>query len=264
MPDPLDGFASDTFTSGGETRSLLRAGSGPAVIVLSEIPGITPAVTAFGERVAARGFTAVLPHLFGEDGRAVSPGYAASSFARACIAKEFTVLALGRTSPIVGWLRALANEEHARCGGRGVGAVGMCFTGGFALGMMVEDAVAAPVLSQPSLPIGISRRRRRDLGLSEQDLERVKARAAAGACVLGLRFSGDRLSPPERFAELRRALGEAFIGIEIDSSSGNPYGHRSGAHSVLTEHLDDRPGTPTRAALEEVLNFLDRQLAREE
>ncbi len=216
----------------------------------------------FGRRVAASGLTAVLPHLFGEDGRAVSAGYAFTSFTRACVAREFTVLARSKTSPVISWLRALARHEHETCGGPGVGAVGMCFTGGFALGMMLEEAVVAPVLSQPGLPIGLTGAHRRDLGLSEHDLRRVEGRAKAGTCVLGLRFSDDKMSPPDRFAHLSELLGDSFIAVEIDSSPGNPGGHGRRAHSVLTEELDDRPGTPTRAALDQVLDFLRQRLGR--
>jgi dienelactone hydrolase len=260
VTDVLDGFDQSTYSSGGETKVVYRTGSGPAVIVISEMPGITPDVAAFGRKVAAQGLTAVLPHLFGEDGRAPSGGYIASSIAKACIAKEFTVLATGRTSPVIGWLRALARHEHEACGGPGVGAVGMCFTGGFALGMMVDDVVVAPVLSQPSLPFPVSARHRRDLGLSPGDLTRMQERAVAGCTVLGLRFTGDKASPPERFEHLRELLGEAFIGVELDSSPGNPHGHKKAAHSVLTGDLDDRPGTPTRAALDQVLEFFTDRL----
>ncbi len=124
MTDPLSDFERSTFTHAGETRTVYRAGSGPAVIVISEIPGITPDVAGFARKVAATGLTAVMPHLFGDDGRTPSPGYIGSSLARACIAKEFTVLARGRTSPVIGWLRALAADEHgtvrrARGGGGG-------------------------------------------------------------------------------------------------------------------------------------------------
>ena len=260
MADPLSDFEQSTFSHAGETRVVYRQGTGPAVVVMSEIPGITPAVAGFARKVAASGLTAVMPHLFGQDGRGPSPGYVVSSLTRACIAREFTVLATGRTSPVIGWLRALAAEDHRRCGGAGVGAVGMCFTGGFALGMMVDDVVVAPVLSQPSLPFPISRAERRDLGLSPGDVDRVRERAAAGCQVLGLRFTGDRASPPERFEHLRQLLGEAFIGVELDSSRGNPHGHRTMAHSVLTEDLDVRPGTPTRAALDQVLEFFTERL----
>ncbi|HEV3281349.1 MAG TPA: dienelactone hydrolase family protein [Acidimicrobiales bacterium] len=260
MPDALEAFEPATFTADGTSRTIYRTGSGPAVIVISELPGITPLVADFGHQVAAAGLTAVLPHLFGEDGRPPSAGYIASSFTRACISREFTVLATGRTSPIIAWLRALAVDEHRRCGGPGVGAVGMCFTGGFALGMMVDEVVVAPVLSQPSLPLPLTKKQRTDLGLSAPDLARVVERAAAGTCVLGLRFSGDRASPPERFDHLRVLLGDQFVGVELDSSPGNPDGHRKAAHSVLTEDLDDRPGTSTRAALDQVLAFFTGRL----
>jgi dienelactone hydrolase len=261
MPDALADFERTTFTAEDKTRVVYRTGSGPAVIVMSEIPGITPKVAEFGRTVVAAGFTAVMPHLFGDDGRAATAGYAVSSIARACITREFTLLAQGRTSPIISWLRALAKDEHHKCGGPGVGAVGMCFTGGFALAMMVEDVVVAPVLSQPSLPFPMTKALRRDIGLSAADTARVQERAAAGTCVLGLRFTGDKLSPPERFEHLRELLGDAFVAVELDSSVGNPYGHKKAAHSVLTEDLDDRPGTPTRAALDQVLDLFKERLA---
>jgi dienelactone hydrolase len=261
MSDALAGFDRSTFTHAGETRTVYRSGSGPAVIVISEMPGITPDVAGFAQKVADRGLTAVMPHLFGEDGRAPTVGYTLSSFSRGCIAKEFTVLAKGKTSPVIRWLRALAADEHQRCGGPGVGAVGMCFTGGFALGMMVDDVVVAPVLSQPSCPFPVSKAHRYDLGLSPDDVRRVEERAAAGCQVLGLRFTGDKMSPPDRFEHLRQLLGDAFIGVELDSSPDNPHGHKRVAHSVLTGDLDDRPGTPSRAALDQVLEFFTDRLS---
>ena len=176
------------------------------------------------------------------------------------MSREFTVLALHRTSPVTTWLRALARSEHERCGGPGVGVVGMCLTGGFALAMMVDDVVVAPVLSQPSLPFPVNRAHRQALGISDDDVDRVVERVAAGVCVLGLRFTGDVTSPPERFATLRELLGDGFVGVELDSSAGNPHGHRRGAHSVLTEDLDDRPGTPTREALDQVLDLFRTRL----
>jgi dienelactone hydrolase len=261
MTDTLEDFERTTFTAEGKTRTVYRIGTGPAVIVISEMPGITPGVATFGRTVAGAGFTAVLPHVFGDDGRAATPGYVLGSFAKACVSREFTVLALGQTSPIISWLRALAHHEHQQCGGAGVGAVGMCFTGGFALAMMVDDVVVAPVLSQPSLPLPVTRSKKRALGLSDADLARVRERAAAGSCLIGLRFSGDKMSPPERFDHLREVLGDAFVAVELDSSPGNPHGHKKMAHSVLTDDLDDRPGTPTRAALDQVLAFFSERLA---
>lgn len=260
MPDTLAGFTESTFTHDGYSRQVFAAGTGPAVIVIHEVPGITPEVVAFARRVVARGYSVRLPSLFGTPGRSVTIPYVIRSMIHGCVAREFVTLALDRTSPVIGWLRRLAADAHAECGGPGVGAVGMCFTGGFALGMMVDEAMLAPVLSQPSLPFPIGRRRKAAVGISDADLEAVKGRAAQGACVLGLRFTADVAVPAARFDTLRRELGDGFIAVEIDSSKGNPHGLGRTAHSVLTEHFVDEPGHPTHDALERVLRLFDERL----
>jgi len=258
--DPLDDFVRAPFTHDGVTHDVFRSGEGPAVIVMAEIPGITPKVAAFARRVRALGCTVWMPVLFGTPGRSPSGGAIARSMATGCVSREFAAFATGRTEPVSVWLRALARHAHAECGGPGVGAVGMCFTGGFALGMAVEPSVLAPVLSQPSLPLPVSKRARASIHLSPEDLRAVQARTSDGMCVMGLRFTGDRAVPDDRFATLRRELGDAFIAVEIDSSPGNEWDIRKGAHSVLTEDLVDRAGHPTRAALEGVLDFLRERL----
>jgi dienelactone hydrolase len=136
----------------------------------------------------------------------------------------------------------------------------MCFTGNFALGMMVDDTMLAPVMSQPALPFAVTPSRRRAVGISDADLTRVKHRAAEGACLLGLRFTQDTAVPEARFDTLRRELGDAFIAVELDSSKGNPYGIPRRAHSVLTEEFVDEPGHPTRQALDRVLAFFAERL----
>jgi len=88
----------------------------------------------------------------------------------------------------------------------------------------------------------------------------VKERAAQGACLLGLRFTHDTAVPKARFDALRRELGDAFIAVEIDSSPANPHGIPRTAHSVLTQHLVDEPGHPTREALDRVLAFFAERL----
>jgi dienelactone hydrolase len=256
----LQGFEKESFEADGKRRDVYRIGSGPAVVVIAELPGITPLVAQFGRRVVAAGCTAVLPVLFGEPGREPSMAYTLQSLGPACISREFSCFALKKTSPITAWLRKLAAHEHERCGGPGVGVVGMCFTGGFALAMMVDDIVLAPVLSQPSLPFPVSKKHKADIGISDADLARVKERTAAGTCLLGLRFTNDPVSFGARFDTLRRELGDKFIAVEIDSAPGNPFGHAKGAHSVLTEHLVDKPGTPTRAALDQTLAFFREKL----
>jgi dienelactone hydrolase len=227
---------------------------------MSEMPGITPAVAAFAERVASAGFSVFMPQLFGTPGRPLSPAYVAESFARICISREFRMLAARASSPILDWLRALCRAAHAEVGGKGVGAIGMCLTGNFALALMVDPVLMAPVLSQPSLPLPITKDRRAGLHLSDADLAVVKRRAAAGVSVLGLRFTDDPMCPPERFARLRQELGDGFEGIEIDSSPGNPHGIKGSAHSVVTADLVDREGHPTRQALDRVLAFFKERL----
>ncbi|MFO0548017.1 MAG: dienelactone hydrolase family protein [Polyangiaceae bacterium] len=155
---------------------------------------------------------------------------------------------------------ARSRSTPEACGGPGVGAVGMCFTGGFALGMMVDDRMLAPVLSQPSVPFALSKAHRRDLGVDDATLERIKARASAGQCVMGLRFTKDPLVPDERFHRLREELGDKFIAVEIDSSRGNAHGIPRRAHSVLTYDFVDAPGHPTKDALDRVLAFFKERL----
>jgi len=259
MTDAVPGFDVTTFSHGGRTHEVYRAGAGPAVVVIHEMPGLHPGVTAFGQRLVDAGYRAYLPSLFGRPGAPFGGSEMRRSLRQVCVSREFVLLA-DRTPPAATWLRALAAQAHAECGGPGVGAVGMCFTGGFALAMAVEPAVLAPVLSQPGTPAPLTARKRAALGLDPADLATVKARTREGLCVLGLRFSADRGSPPDRFATLRRELGDAFEGIEIDSSPGNPDGIPKRAHSVLTVDLVDTPGHPTRAALDRVMAFLAGQL----
>jgi dienelactone hydrolase len=257
----LTGFTRDSFrSSSGEAHDVYRIGAGPAVIVIHEVPGITPLVAAFGRKVADAGMTAVLPSLFGTPERMATPGYALGEALKACVSREFTVFATNKTSPITSYLRELATREHQTCGGPGVGTVGMCLTGGFALAMSVEESVIAPVMSQPGLPAPLGAKRKAAVGVSDSDFQVIKRRTRAGLCVMGLRFTGDPGSPHERFETLRRELGENFIGVEIDSSPGNPWGYRKGAHSVLTEDYSDAEGSPTRTALEDVLSFLATRL----
>ena len=243
--DALNGWVRGSFSSGGLTRDTYRKGNGPAVVVVHEIPGVTPAVIRFAEDVVARGFTVVMPDLVGTAGKEVSGGYIGRSMLKVCISREFTTMAMNKTSPIISWLRALARSLHQELGGKGVGAVGMCFSGGFALGMMVDDIMVAPVLSQPSLPFAVGKSRARDLNLSPDDALVVKRRAAAGCQVLGLRFDQDKLVG-DRFLMLREMLGDAFIAIELPSKDKKD-------HSVLTEQRDD-------AAVNRVLDFFASKL----
>ena len=257
----LNRYDATEFEHEGLTRRAFTRGEGPGIVVMTEVPGIYDSVIEFADRLVDEGYRVYLPDLIGEAGKPFSAGYALSSIARACIAKEFHVLATRGSSPITIWLRALARKAHADCGGPGVGCIGMCLTGNFGLAMMVDESVMAPVLSQPSLPFPFGAKRKAALHISDADLEIVKERIEKRGCkVLGLRFTGDPMCPPERFETLRQEFGDGFEGIEIDSSAGNPHGNPAMAHSVVTKDLVDEEGHPTRMALDRVMSFFAERL----
>src|SRR5499427_5387537 len=149
IDDPLQDFCSRAMTLDGVTKKVWVAGRGPAVIVMAEMPGISPHVARFARWVREAGFTVYMPSLFGRDGAVPSAEEGALVFQRACISAEFCALQANAASPVTQWLRALARQAHQECGGPGVGAIGMCFTGNFALTMMLEPSMLAPVLAQP-------------------------------------------------------------------------------------------------------------------
>ena len=255
--DPLDDFERRELTLCGETRRVYVAGTGPGVIVMSEMPGIHPYVARFARWVRDAGFTVWMPHLFGDDGRPLSTLYTLGSITRACISREFRAFAANQSSPIIDWLRALAAHAHPLCGGRGVGAIGMCFTGNFALSMMVEPAVRAPVLSQPSLPL----MQRGGMHISPDELAQVKARMEReDLTVLAYRFAGDAFCRAERFAAYEQALGDRFVGRVLPDAAANPDAPMKNPHSVVTVHLVDRAGEPTIQARDEILEFFRERL----
>lgn len=241
------------FTAGKWTRRVYRRGAGPAVIVIHEIPGLHPQVIAFADRLVEAGMTVYMPVLFGDPGRPVTDGYRrAMMFSALCIRREFTVWSGGKSSPIVEWLRALAREAHSKCGGKGVGAIGMCFTGGFALAMMTEPVVVAPVLSQPSMPVGFKASRRADIDANPAEIACARDRFnKEGLSMIGLRFKGDDYVPAERFERLREEFGDKFEAIELDTADAAPSDRPP--HSVLTVHL--REDGPTKDAERRVIAF---------
>ena len=241
----LAGWTLGEFAAADMTFPTYRRGAGPAVIVIHEIPGITPLVAQFANEVVDRGFTVVMPSLVGTPGKGPSQLYLAQSMIKVCIAKEFTTMAMNKTSPVIAWLRALARNVHAEVGGPGVGAVGMCFSGGFALGMMVDDLMVAPVLAQPSMPFPVGKARGADLNLSPDDEAAVIERAQHGCQVLGLRFTKDTFVG-DRFSTLRDKLGDAFIAIELPSTSKQD-------HSTITEQRDEE-------SAQRVLDFFAEKL----
>lgn len=257
----IAGFDEQEFTHEGVTKTVYRKGKGPGVIVITEVPGIHPGVIDFANLLAAQGFSVALPELFGTTGKPVTIPYALGTMAKLCVSREFKLLAAHESSPITEWLRALARKLHGELGGPGVGAIGMCLTGNFALSMAVEPAMMAPVLSQPALPLPVGKERAAALAVSPSELATIKRRIdEEGYKVLGLCFTADTKVPRARFETLKQELRQGFEAIEIDSGPGNASGIKAAAHSVLTIDLVRDAGHPTEQALQRVFSFLHERL----
>jgi dienelactone hydrolase len=262
--DTLEDFTACEITLDGITKKVYVAGAGPAVIVMTEMPGISPQVARFGRWVRDAGFTVYMPSLFGRDGAVPQADEGAAIFRQACVSMEFRAFAAGESSPVTRWLRALAHLAHQECGGPGVGAIGMCFTGNFALTMMLEPSMLAPVLSQPTLPL----KDPAGLEISPDELAAVRARLdREDLTVLAYRFEGDRFCTAQRFAAYAEALGDRFVGRVLPDSAANPdvapffARHVPCPHSVVSAHLIDEIGQPTLAARDEILGFFRQRLA---
>jgi len=261
--DPLEDFEKRHLDFKGVSKNVYIAGSGPAVIVIHEMPGISPHVARFGRWVRDAGFTVFMPSLFGRDGAIGTAEEGGAVFRGACISAEFKILAGQGSSPVTAWLRALAKLAYDECGGAGVGAIGMCFTGNFALSMMLEPAVVAPVLSQPVLPLDDPAA----IESTEDEIRVVRARLEEeDLTVLGYRFEGDAFCRPERFETYSKALGGRFIGRVLPDTAANddvpPFfqAHVPTPHSVVTAHLRDSDGEPTIVARDEIIEFFKSRL----
>ena len=259
----LADFSRRDFTFGGKTKPVLLTGdTGPAVIVIHEVYGFTPALARFCRWIADAGMRVYAPILLGTPDATNPERITRSRLIGLCVSREFTLFRANRSSPIVDWLKPLAHQAHAECGGPGVGVIGMCLTGGFALSMAVDPVVLAPALSQPGMPVN----KPAALDISPADLATVKRRTVEdGLAIRGYRFAGDTLSKPEKFDTLRRTFGTAFCGTELPDASGNPDSPlvRAGRppHSVMTGDLIDAAGEPTRAAADDVIAFFKAALS---
>ncbi len=220
--DTAFAFTGPLHGGGTATHDILVKGEGPPILLLQEMPGIGPETLALADRLVARGFRVYLAHFLGPFGRL---SFVGNTLRVLCIRREFHAFARGRESPIGAWFRALANEVSTREGGARVGVVGMCLTGGFALALMAEPAVAGGVASQPSLPV---------LGgdALHMDTDQIAA-ASAGMAEKGpglaMRYSGDKLSTGRHMAALKRAFGADLETVEFEGNG----------HALLTVHFHD-------------------------
>jgi dienelactone hydrolase len=261
--DPLDDFDVRLITLNEVEKRVYVSGVGPAVIVMTEMPGISPHVARFARWVRDAGFTVYMPSLFGRDGAVPDAAEGGAIFQRACISAEFRAFAGKGASPVTLWLRALARLAHEECEGPGVGAIGMCFTGNFALSMMLEPSMIAPVLAQPSLPMDDPAA----LESPPEELAAVRDRIVKeDLTVLAYRFEGDQICQAQRFAAYADALGDRFVSTTLPDTAANqktaPFfsQHVPYPHSVFTQHLIDQLGEPSIHARDEVLAFFKMRL----
>ncbi|WP_285295630.1 dienelactone hydrolase family protein [Aureimonas altamirensis] len=263
--DPLADFDQRSMEVEGRSKRVYTAGSGPAVILMAEMPGISPHVARFARWVRDAGFTVFMPSLFGRDGAVPGAEEGGKVFQRTCVSAEFRAFGGNGASPVTSWLRGLARLAHAECGGPGVGAIGMCFTGNFALSMMLEPAMLAPVLSQPSIPLD----QPEALESSSEELAAIRQRLEReDLTVLAYRFEGDLICRAQRFRAYADALGDRFVSRTLPDTAANtdvaPFfaQHVAYPHSVVTQHLVDRAGEPTLDARDEILRFFRQRLSQ--
>lgn len=257
----VPGFEQFQFRAEGISHRVLRKGEcdKPGVMIIQELPGMTKHTMELAERLHADGFTVYLPVMFGEPYSPFEPG---KNFLKVCVSREFRVLANRRRGPIADWLRALCRKIQADCNGVPVGAIGMCFTGGFVLTLMVDESVAAPVSCQPGNADGmLGKKARATVGATDKDLQASFARLKKdNVTLLGMRFTHDVMCPRARFDYLQDQLGENFRRIDIDSSLFNQHRIPMKAHSVLTIDFVDKPNHPTRKAYDTMVDFFRERL----
>jgi len=238
-------------------RDVYRLGSGPPVIVLHELFGAGPTLFRFAHRISDAGFEVYVPILFGSANHETTPFYSITQFVRVCLSKEFAAFSLGRSSPITDWVRLLGCEIVQGSKHAGLGVVGLCLTGNFALTLACEDWVSASVVSEPALPFGCTTASKSDLHLSAAEIAHIEQRVRGGFVVLAFRFCDDWISPPERDAALRARFAPGVSG------NGSLAPTCPGAHAVFTDHFDETIGTSTADALRDLLDYLKARLPRD-
>ena len=253
LPTPIDNYRKSVFSAQladghSTTHDVYERGSGAPVVLIQELPGIGVETLQLADELVNAGFCVVMPHLFGPIGKTSVGANLVRVF---CMRREFHLFQANRASPIVDWLKALCREVKSAHSSKGVGVIGMCLTGNFAISLMADDSVLAAVASQPAMPLG----KMSALHMSEPDLAAVKQGIDASAPMKAFRFQDDPMCSATKFASIDTKLNtDECTRVELHTLPGK-------GHSVLTLDFVDEAGHPTRNALDDILGYFHRQLA---
>lgn len=222
------------------TFDVYTRGSGAPVVIMQELPGIGQQTLAFADALVDAGFQVWLPHLFGPIGRTSMGGNLVRLM---CMRREFQVFAKRKSSAMTDWMRALCGDVKERTGARGVGVVGMCLTGNFAMTLIADDAVLAAVASQPSLPAP---------HMSSEEISAARKALDEKGAMHAYRFESDKLCTAAHFRTINRAFNDNAERVCLHTLPGK-------GHSVFTIDFDPADG-PTADALRQIIDYFGTQL----
>ena len=236
------------FEHAGMRHDVYRRGTGPAVILIHEAGGLDHSALDIADRLVDQGFRVLAPVIVGTPQPDGSGSSAMVNLLKMCVSREVHVFLTGQTSPIAVWLRALAAAEKGDH--PGVGVIGMCFSGGFAIAAAVDEAVVAAVASQPALPWPILPGAGKDLGLSREDVVCVRDRFRDGKFgLLVARYRDDRASSKARIESYRTEFGPDVLMEPIGT-----------AHSVLARAAQPSPDPAAVPVLAATIALLKARL----
>lgn len=221
-PDERFTFTAPLSTGDDVTHEVYAKGIGNPILILQELPGIGPETLALADRLVEAGFKVFIPHMFGTFGKITMGRNILRLF---CVRREFNIFLKGRQSPISAWLRSLTREIRHREHAAGVGVIGMCLTGSFALTLMADAAVIGGVASQPALPVFGGDQ----LHMSDDDVIEASAGMQRNGPGLAMRYKDDKTAPAKLMRALENAFGKDLNTVEYPGKQ----------HSLLTLHFHE-------------------------
>jgi dienelactone hydrolase len=251
MPTQITEFTKTSFsaeTTSGDTikHDFYTRGSGPVIVIIQELPGIGQSTLRLADKFIEAGFQVVMPHLFGPIGKTKILGNLVRVF---CLRKEFSVFSKNQSSPIVDWLKALCRSIRAEQNISGVGVIGMCLTGNFAISLMADESVLAAVSSQPAMPLNDPAA----LHISASEIAAIKSNIDRNMPIKAFRFEHDWMSRKAKFDALDKAFNSGKERIQMTTLPGKK-------HSVFTLDFVDQEGHPTHTALQDVIAYFKSSL----